>query len=38
MMQGEISLVTKIEIPPLSSKVKEKLILDGDFKVLEESS
>ena len=34
MMEGEIFLKTKIEIPPLSSKVKEKLILDGDFKVL----
>jgi hypothetical protein len=35
IMQGEISLKTKIEIPPLSGKVKEKLILDGVFKVLE---
>lgn len=35
MMQGEISLTTKIEIPPLSGKVKKKLILDGVFKVLE---
>jgi hypothetical protein len=35
MMQGEIFLKAKIEIPPLSSKIREKLILDGDFKVLE---
>jgi hypothetical protein len=30
-MAGEIFLQTKIEIPPLTSKVREKLILDGRF-------
>lgn len=31
MMEGTIKLHTKIEIPPLSGKVREKLILDGKF-------
>ncbi len=35
MMQGEVSLTTKIDIPPLTTKVPEKLILDGQFKVSE---
>ena len=33
-MEGVISLRTKIDIPPLSSKkIKEKLLLDGNFEV-----
>jgi len=32
-MEGVISLNTKIDIPPLSGKVKEKLLLDGNFEV-----
>jgi AsmA-like protein len=30
-MEGRINLRAKIQIPPLNSTVKEKLILDGDF-------
>jgi hypothetical protein len=30
-MEGRISLKTKIDIPPLSGKVKQKLLLDGTF-------
>jgi hypothetical protein len=32
-MQGQISLQTKIEIPPLTATVREKLILDGQFEI-----
>ena len=32
-MEGQIFLKTKIEIPPLMSKVREKLKLDGRFEV-----
>jgi len=32
-MVGTISLKTKIDIPPLTSKVKEKLLLDGNFQL-----
>jgi hypothetical protein len=32
-MQGRLALDTKIEIPPLSGKVREKLRLDGRFEV-----
>ncbi|HLK47101.1 MAG TPA: AsmA-like C-terminal region-containing protein [Bryobacteraceae bacterium] len=34
-MDGKILLETKIEIPPLTGKVREKLILDGRFELLE---
>ena len=34
-MDGRIHLDTKISIPPLSSKVREKLKLDGRFEVTE---
>ena len=33
LMEGRIHLDTKISIPPLSSKVREKLLLDGHFEV-----
>ena len=33
-MEGEIALKTKIEIPPLSGKVREKLRLDGQFEIV----
>lgn len=32
-MEGKLKLDTRIEIPPLSGKVKEKLMLDGKFEV-----
>ena len=32
-MEGQISLKTKIDIPPLTGKVREKLKLDGLFEV-----
>jgi hypothetical protein len=32
-MEGQLALKTKIDIPPLSSKVREKLKLDGRFEV-----
>jgi hypothetical protein len=32
-MEGVIALKTKIDIPPLSGKVKEKLMLDGSFQI-----
>ena len=32
-MEGEISLDAKIDIPPLSGKVREKLDLDGSFQI-----
>jgi hypothetical protein len=34
-MDGKILLETKIEIPPLANKIREKLILDGRFELLE---
>ncbi len=33
MMHGTLQLETKILIPPLNEKVKEKLILEGDFEI-----
>ncbi|HEY3837872.1 MAG TPA: AsmA-like C-terminal region-containing protein [Bryobacteraceae bacterium] len=30
-MEGRVTLNTRIDIPPLSSKVKQKLLLDGTF-------
>jgi hypothetical protein len=32
-MEGQVALKTKIDIPPLSGKVREKLLLDGTFEV-----
>ena len=32
-MEGQIALKTKIDIPPLSGKVKDKLMLDGQFDI-----
>lgn len=32
-MSGDFYLKSKIRIPPLDGKVKEKIVLDGDFKV-----
>jgi hypothetical protein len=32
-MEGQIELKTKIDIPPLSGKVKEKLLLNGQFEI-----
>jgi hypothetical protein len=32
-MEGRLFLKTKIALPPLSGKVREKLRLDGDFKI-----
>ena len=34
-MDGKILLETKIGIPPLTSKIREKLILDGRFELLD---
>jgi len=34
-MEGRVWLETKIDIPPLSEKVREKLMLDGRFELLE---
>jgi hypothetical protein len=34
-MEGRLVLKTKIDIPPLTAKVREKLILDGKFEVLQ---
>jgi hypothetical protein len=34
-MEGQISLKTKIDIPPLSGTVREKIVLDGAFQVLD---
>ena len=34
-MDGRVLLETRIDIPPLSGKVREKLILDGRFELLE---
>jgi hypothetical protein len=33
MMEGKLSLHSSILIPPLSAKVSDKLILDGDFRI-----
>lgn len=33
MMEGTLKLNTKIGIPPLDQKVKEKLLLDGSFEI-----
>jgi hypothetical protein len=33
-LEGEIALKTRISIPPLSGRMKEKLLLDGRFNVL----
>jgi hypothetical protein len=35
LMEGRLALKTKIDIPPLTGKVREKLKLDGHFEVLE---
>jgi len=32
-MEGQVALKTKIDIPPLTGKVREKLLLDGTFEV-----
>jgi hypothetical protein len=32
-MEGRINLKTRVDIPPLSGKVREKLVLDGRFQV-----
>jgi AsmA-like C-terminal region len=34
-MEGRVALNTRIDIPPLSGKVREKLILDGRFELLD---
>jgi hypothetical protein len=34
-MEGQIFLKTKIDIPPLSGTVREKIVLDGQFQVSE---
>ena len=34
-MEGRLTLDSKIDIPPLAGKVREKLVLDGRFTVLE---
>ena len=34
-MDGRVMLKTRIDIPPLSGKVREKLLLDGRFELLE---
>ncbi len=34
-MEGRVQLETRIDIPPLSGKVREKLLLDGRFELLE---
>ena len=34
-MDGRLKLRTKMDIPPLAGKVREKLILDGNFQLLE---
>jgi hypothetical protein len=32
-MEGAVSLKARIDIPPLNGKVKEKLVLDGNFEI-----
>ncbi|HYR86300.1 MAG TPA: hypothetical protein VE422_19585 [Terriglobia bacterium] len=34
-MEGRVSLKTKIDIPPLTGTVREKLLLDGQFEISE---
>jgi hypothetical protein len=34
-MQGRLNLKTKIDIPPLSGSVREKIMLDGTFEITE---
>jgi len=34
-MEGRVMLDTRIDIPPLSGRVREKLVLDGKFEVLD---
>jgi len=34
-MEGRIALKTTVEVPPLSGKVREKLVLDGKFELSE---
>ncbi|MGH9934999.1 MAG: hypothetical protein ACREAM_02065 [Blastocatellia bacterium] len=34
-MEGKIALKTTVEVPPLSGKVREKLVLDGKFELSE---
>ena len=34
-MEGRVQLETRIDIPPLSGKVRERLLLDGRFELLE---
>ena len=34
-MEGRLALNTKIDIPPLTGKVRQKLVLDGRFQILE---
>jgi hypothetical protein len=34
-MEGRLALKAKIDIPPLTGKVRQKLILDGQFEVIE---
>jgi hypothetical protein len=34
-MEGKLALKTKIDIPPLAGKVREKLVLDGRFEIHE---
>ncbi len=34
-MEGRLVLNTKIDVPPLTGKVREKLVLDGRFEVLD---
>lgn len=34
-MEGRLALKTKIDIPPLAEKVREKLVLDGRFEIHE---
>jgi hypothetical protein len=33
-MEGQIALRTRIDIPPLSGSVREKLVLDGNFELM----
>jgi hypothetical protein len=33
-MEGQVALRTRIDIPPLTGRVREKLVLDGDFELM----
>jgi len=33
LMEGQISLATSVEVPPLDRKVRERLVVDGEFQV-----